>query len=141
MLDKMLRPISALFVVAALYDGILGVLFLTAPGAIFHAFDVAPPNHPAYVQFPAALLIVFALIFVCVAREPIANRSLIIYGMLLKVSFFGLAFWYWFSAGIPGFWKPFAVIDFVMCGLFAWSYSVLGARAVGATPAQSSSPR
>jgi hypothetical protein len=137
MLDKTLRPISALFFFAALYDGILGVLFLTAPGAIFHAVDVAPPNHPAYVQFPAALLIVFALIFVRVAREPIANRSFIIYGILLKVSFFGLAFWYWFSAGIPGFWKPFAVIDFVMCGLFAWSHLALRARSIGATTVQS----
>jgi hypothetical protein len=47
--------IRPLFWLAALYDGVLGAVFLAAPSWVFTQFNVAPPNHLAYVQFPAAL--------------------------------------------------------------------------------------
>ena len=122
---KLTRPITALFLVAALYDGALGLVFLFVPGLVYQWGNVTPPNHWAYVQFPACLLIIFALMFVAIARDPIRNRNLIIYGILLKLSYCGIAFWYWFTAGIPGLWKPFAVIDLVMAVLFLWSYRAL----------------
>jgi len=118
-------PISALFLLAALYDGGLGALFLVAPGAVFRYFNVVPPNHFGYVQFPAAMLLVFALMFLQVAQNAVANRRLIVYGILLKLSYCGVVFWYWFTAGIPDLWKPFAVIDLVTAGLFAWAYVLL----------------
>jgi hypothetical protein len=121
------RLISALFLIAALYDGGLGTAFLLAPAAVYRLANVTVPNHWAYVQFPAALLLIFALMFVAIARNPIENRSMIIYGILLKLSYCGLAFWYWFAEGIPDLWKPFAVIDLVMGILFLWSYRVLRA--------------
>ena len=115
---KTTRPIAGLFLVAALYDGLLGAAFLVAPGQIYQQAGVTPPNHWAYVQFPGALLLVFTWMFLAIARDPVANKNMIIYGILLKVSYCGIAFWYWFSAGIPGLWKPFALIDLVMGGLF-----------------------
>jgi hypothetical protein len=121
------KPISALFWIAALYDGVLGAGFLLAPSAIFQMADVTPPNHWAYVQFPGALLLIFAWMFVAIARSPVQNRALIIYGILLKVAYCSIAFWYWVSGGIPTLWKPFAVIDLVMAGLFLWSHQRLRA--------------
>jgi hypothetical protein len=129
---KTTQAIVALFLVAALYDGVFGAVFFLVPGWVFQQADVTPPNHWAYVQFPAALLIIFALMFAAIARNPAANRNLIVYGILLKASYCGLAFWYWYSAGIPGLWKPFAVFDLVMGVLFAWAYQALGARTTGA---------
>jgi hypothetical protein len=125
---KTTRSIAALFLIAALYDGGLGAAFLLAPGLVYRLGDVPPPNHWLYVQFPAALLLIFALMFVAIARDPIKNRGLIIYGFLLKLSYCGMVFWYWFTAGIPDLWKPFAVIDLVMGALFLWSIRVLGAQ-------------
>lgn len=119
------RLISILFLLVALYDGALGIVFLTAPAAVFAWGQVTPPNHFGYVQFPAALLIIFALMFIAVARDPAKHRDLMIYGMLLKAAYCGLAFWYWFTSGIPGMWKPFAVIDLLTFGLFAWSYAAV----------------
>ncbi len=58
---KATRPIQALFLIAAVYDGALGAIFLIAPGPVFQWANVTPPNHWAYVQFPAALLIIFGL--------------------------------------------------------------------------------
>jgi hypothetical protein len=120
------RWISRLFVVAAFYDGILGLLFLVAAGQVFDWFGVTPPNHFAYVQFPAALLIVFALMFLVIAWNPVQNRNLIPYGILLKVSYCSIAFYHWFSAGIPGMWKPFALFDLIFMILFGWAYLTLG---------------
>src|SRR5215831_10416722 len=104
---KAMRLIAALYFIAALYDGVFGAVFLLVPGVVFQWADVTPPNHWAYVQFPAALLLIFALMFVAIARDPIGNRNLIVYGILLKVAYCGVAFGHWFTAGIPSLWKPF----------------------------------
>lgn len=120
--------IALLFSIAALYDGVLGLAFLTAPAAVFSRFGMTPPNHPGYVQFPAALLIVFALIFLRIAVDPAGNRWLIPYGILLKLSYCGVVFYYWSAEGLPYIWKPFAVFDLVFLVLFVQAFLSLGAR-------------
>lgn len=117
--------ITWLFVIAALYDGVLGIVFLVAGQAVFSWHNVTPPNHFGYVQFPGALLIIFALMFLAVARNPVVNRNLIPYGIMLKISYCGVVFSYWFRTGLPDMWKPFAVFDLVFLALFVWAYSVL----------------
>ena len=129
--------ISALFWISAVYDGMLGAVFLAAPLYPFELFDVTPPNHVAYVQFPAALLIVFAFMFLAIAAKPVANRQLIVYGILLKVAYVGVAAGHWFTAGIPAMWKPLAVIDLAMVVLFAVAYFQL--RNIGAAAGETSS--
>lgn len=125
----MIRPF---FVIAALYDGILGLAFLLAGGPMFWWFKVTPPNHMGYVQFPGLLLIVFAIMFLAVARKPVANRNLIPYGILLKASYCGVVFYYWLTSGIPGMWKPFAIGDAVFLVLFVMAYQALGKPGAGA---------
>ena len=120
------RVISALFGVAAMYDGLLGVAFLFGSEAVFRWFGVTPPNHPGYVQFPAALLIVFAIMFVAVAMNATRNRNLIPYGILLKLSYCGVVSFHWLDAGVPDMWKPFCILDFVFLILFAWAWAALG---------------
>ncbi|MEW6253703.1 MAG: hypothetical protein AB1716_23910 [Planctomycetota bacterium] len=122
-----LRFVSWLFYVAGIYDGLLGLAFLLFPLATFGWFEVPPPNHLGYVQFPAAILIVFGLMFVNVARRPVQNRNLIPYGILLKLCYSAVVIAYWFSQGLPNMWKPFAVLDAGFAVLFAWAYLALGA--------------
>jgi hypothetical protein len=114
--------IRFLFLSAGAYDAALGLLFLLAPFLAFRWFGVAPPNHAAYVQFPAALLIIFALMFFRIADDPVRNRDLIVYGALLKSSYVGLAFYYQLTQGIPEMWIPWAWIDlaFLVLFLIAW---------------------
>ncbi len=121
-----------LFVVAALYDGLLGLAFLVASGAIFARFAVTPPNHVGYVQFPGALLIVFALMFAAIARSPKRNRGLIVYGILLKVSYSGVVFGHWLARGVPNMWKPFALADVLFIILFVLAYVGLAERPAAA---------
>jgi hypothetical protein len=119
---KKTTAVSVLFVVAAAYDGLLGLGFLFAAGTVFQWAQVSPPSHLGYVQFPAALLIVFAIMFLAIAGRPRENRRLIPYGILLKVSYCGVAIYHWSTSGIPGMWKPFVVCDFVFIALFALAY-------------------
>jgi hypothetical protein len=125
---KVPKWISPLFWIAAVYDGVLGLLFLAAPGWAFERFNVTPPNHMGYVQFPAALLIIFALIFVAIARDPTAKRELMIYGILLKVAYCSISSYYWLSTDIPIIWKPFVWADLVMGVLFVVAYFSVTAR-------------
>jgi len=126
----MKRPmLSALFVFAAIYDGFFGLVFLTSAGAIFERFGVTPPNHVGYVQFPAALLVIFALMFFAIAMNPERNRNLIPYGMLLKVAYCAIVFWHWAAGGIPNMWKPLAFCDLVFLVLFALAYRATGGAA------------
>ena len=110
--------VSLLFFVAAVYDGILGGAFLIAPQVLFKWLNVTEPNHYGYVHFPAALLIVFAVMFVSIALKPIRNRHLIPYGIGLKISYCAVVYWHWFGGGIPNIWKPFAICDVAFIVLF-----------------------
>jgi hypothetical protein len=127
---KTQAAIRLLFIGAAIYDGVLGAIFLFASGAPFQWFGVIPPNHPGYVQFPAALLIVFSLMFAAVAVHPVNNRNLIPYGILLKLSYCGVVSFHWVTAGIPNMWKPFCIFDLVFMLLFAWAWITLRNRTV-----------
>jgi uncharacterized membrane protein YfcA len=120
------RAIKLLFWLAGLYDGILGAAFLIAPAAVFDYFRITPPNHFGYVQFPGALLVIFALMFFAVAAAPRRNRNLVPYGILLKVAYCGVVVGYWFGQGIPDMWKTFAVCDAVFALLFFWAWRMLG---------------
>lgn len=62
--------ISGVFLAAAIYDGLLGLAFLVAADWIFQFSQVTPPNHMGYVQFPGALLMIFAIMFAVIARRP-----------------------------------------------------------------------
>ena len=117
--------IKALFYIAFVYDAFLGVAFILFHDNLFAMFEVAPPNHPGYVQFPGALLIVFGMMYLQVAREPVRSCNLIPYGMLLKVAYCAIVFAYWFSSGIPGMWKPWAIADLVFLVLFGVAFMQL----------------
>ncbi len=67
--------------------------------------------------------------FLAVAKDPTANRNLIPYGILLKVSYCGVVFYHWFRTGIPAMWKPFAIFDLVFIALFIWTYVTLPQKA------------
>ena len=118
--------IAALFYFSALYDGLLGLAFLLAPGQIFDYLHVPPPNHFGYVQFAAMLLLIFAMIFYQIAREPLQKKDLIIYGILLKASYCSVTIVYWLQGTLPDIWKPFTICDAIMGILYIVAQTKLG---------------
>ncbi len=114
--------VRPLFILAGLYDGVLGLAFLFAAPTVFQRFNVTPPNHYGYVHFPALLLLVFALMFFAIASDPRRNRNLIPYGILLKVSYCTTVGWHWLDAGVPWMWQPFFILDLLFLVAFIWAY-------------------
>ncbi len=106
--------IRALFYLSAAYDGSLAIIFIFAPAVPFQYFAVPPPDHWAYVQFPAAVLLIFAVMFLDIARDPKGNVNLIPYGILLKVAYCGVSGAYWYLSQLPGMWQLFFVCDLLM---------------------------
>ena len=118
--------IKPLYVVAGVYDAILGLSFLVATGAIFRYFSVEPPNHMAYIHFPALLLLIFAAMFFRISTNPIKYREMMVYGIGLKVAYSGTAFWHQLSGGIPIMWKPWAWADLLFLILFVIAWKKTG---------------
>ena len=123
---KSILPIRILYSVAAAYDGLLGLAFIFAAPAVFQWAGVTPPNHWGYVHFAAGTLVIFALMFLRIARDPAANRALVIYGVLLKACYVATVVWHEFHGGVPPIWKLFAVCDAIFLVLFVLSLPRLG---------------
>ena len=116
------RRVRLLFVVAGVYDFAIGFAFLFLGRQLFDLTKIPYPNHWGYVQFSSLMLMVFGCMFYTIARDPIGNRNLIPFGMLLKISYVGIVSFYWLTTGCPFLFKPFAIIDFAMLVLFALVY-------------------
>lgn len=129
------------FAVAALYDMVLGVLFPATPMWIFAQTSTTPPNHPGYVQFPALLLIVFGLMFAAVARNPTKCRLFILPAAGLKLAYCLPTIGYWAADDIALMFKPFAVIDLAMLGLFLLAWHATRPHAVGQSGARDAARR
>jgi len=117
--------IRPFFVFAAVYDLVLGVLFLLAWRQCYAMFNIEPPNHPAYIQFSAAVVATFGLGFWFVARAPERNRDIIKLGVLLKLAYSTIVLIYWFQGRMPSMWVPFAWIDLVFLLAFVASLSII----------------
>jgi hypothetical protein len=122
---KSLPMVRALFTVAGLYDGLLGLAFIVAGPQLFALFAVTPPNHWGYVHFGAGVLVIFGAMFLAIARKPLENRNLIPYGMLLKLCYILTTGFHWAHGGVPAMWKYFLVADAVFLVLFFVSFSAL----------------
>ena len=118
--------IKVLYVVAGLYDGVLGLVFLVVGDGVFRMFGIEPPNHMGYVQFPSLLLLVFAAMFFQVATDPVRFRALIPYGVGLKLAYCGTVFYHQLTHGVPGMWIPWAWADLVFLVLFLAAWSATG---------------
>ncbi len=100
--------------ICAIYDLALGIVFLFAYKPILTQFGVTLPNHPAYVQFAAAMVTVIGIGFWYVAQAPERNRDILKLGLLVKVAYVVIVFGYYFKGEMPGMWVPMGIADFIM---------------------------
>ena len=112
--QKGLRLIQVLFALTAVWDAGLGLVALFAPMWMFQTLQIPFPEDWGYVRFPGALLIVFAAMFVSIARNPVGKRGLIPYGIALKWAYAGVVVSSWVTSGVSDAWKPLALLDGVV---------------------------
>ena len=119
------ESIRPLFRVAALYDIVLGLVYGLGSRTIYKLFAITPPNHDAYVQLPAALILIFGIGFWFVAQAPERNRDIIRLGVMMKLAFSIIVFGHLLLGAIPTMWVPFAVIDLLFMISFVMALRAL----------------
>ena len=82
------------FLVAAVYDLVLGAVFFLAYGPIWELLELELPNNTAYIHLTAAFVFVQGVGYWIVARNPMANRGIVQMGIAYKFAFASLAFYY-----------------------------------------------
>ncbi|MBI2302640.1 MAG: hypothetical protein HYU66_27355 [Armatimonadetes bacterium] len=115
MVPKWIRP---LFLGAAAYDLLFGLIYLVGWRAVYALFAIEPPNHPSYVQFAAATVAVFGLGFWMVAAAPQRNRDLIKLGVLFKLAYGGLVVRYLLTEHVAPVWVAFGACDLAFAAAF-----------------------
>ncbi|NND69953.1 MAG: hypothetical protein HKN43_00075 [Rhodothermales bacterium] len=129
MKDSKIKYYRYLFLIAAVYDLLLGVVFLFFHKAAFRALGVssALPDEPAYVALLGAFVIVIGIGYALVYRGNLtANMDLILVGLLYKLAYSAVGFYYYLFATVPHvlFVFIFGVADVLFFILMAecWMY-------------------
>ena len=110
----------ALFLIAAIYDLILGVLFFFFYKPIFSYFDISLPVYPMYLQMAAAFVFAMGVGYYFVYLNLYRNIDLVKLGVVYKIVYAGLTSYFYFTdlANIVFFW--FAIIDVIFLVAFVW---------------------
>jgi len=82
------------FLVAALYDIVLGAAFFFLYGPLWDALGIALPNNTSYIHLTAAFVFVQGVGYWFVYQDPDGNRGIVKTGLVYKIAFSGLAFYY-----------------------------------------------
>ena len=92
------RPVTSgyrtFFLVAAIYDFVLGIAFFFFYRPIFEALNIALPNNTSYVHITAAFVFVQGLGYWFVYQDPAGNVGIVKLGVVYKLVFSALAAYY-----------------------------------------------
>ena len=79
------------FLLAAVYDGLLGAGFLFFAGPIYAALGAPPPADPVYLRLIAAFVAVQGLGYAFVWRDPARNAAVVAIGAVYKAAYVAVA--------------------------------------------------
>ena len=100
------------FLIAALYDIILGAIFFVFGEQILDAIGMDLPPHIAYIQIAAVFIFVQGLSYAFVWRDPPNNLGLVQVGIIYKIAYIALAVYYLVLNDLPSvFFIPWAITD------------------------------
>ncbi|MEK6859176.1 MAG: hypothetical protein AABX54_00010 [Nanoarchaeota archaeon] len=109
-----------LFLVAAIYDFALGILFFFLYRFIFNFFNITIPDYPAYLQMSAAFVIAMGVGYYFVYKNLYRNIDLVKLGVVYKFAYSSVAIYFYFTniANLVFLW--FAVFDIIFMIFFIW---------------------
>lgn len=113
-----------LFLASAIYDCILGIVFTFFPARAFTALGIREklPEFGGYISLLGAFLFVIGVAYYLVYRGDLRqNLDLILVGVLYKLAYCAVAFYYWLFMTVPHpiFVTLFGVADLVFFILMA----------------------
>jgi hypothetical protein len=110
-----------LFLVAALYDFVLGFsFFLFWPFIFDHILKIPYPNYPAFYQAAAAFIFNMGIGFYFVYRNMYRNIDIVKVGIAFKLFYTGLAFFYVFVEKMPWILALFGFLDLIFIVFFVF---------------------
>lgn len=119
-----LKIAKNVFLVSSIYDFVLGILFFLFYKPVFNFLNITIPSHPEYLQMSAAFVAVLGVGYFFVYKNITRNRDLWKLGVLYKITYFLLIFYYYFilhTANITFLY--FAFIDVIFVVLFLVLYA------------------
>ena len=115
------RLYRILFLIAALYDFILGFVFFAFLRFFFEdIFKLPLPNYPAFFQAAAAFVFVMGVGFYFVYRNMYRNIDIVKVGITFKLVYAGLAFYHVFLQGMPWIFSVFGFLDLIFIVFFVF---------------------
>lgn len=121
-----LRYYRGLFLAAAIYDLVLGVVFTFLYRPAFEMLDVTPPES-GYVPLLGSFLFVIGVAYFLIWRGDLTrNRDMILVGTLYKLAYASVALIFWAIGDVPhvAFGAVFGLADvvFFVLMLECWLY-------------------
>ena|ERR1700690_3115968 len=120
----------SLFMIAAVYDLLLGITFTFFPARAFAALGIGEklPAFGGYLTLLGVFVLVIGIAYFLIARGDLRrNTDLILVGTLYKLAYSGTAFYYWSQGNLPhiAFAALFGVADAVFFVLMVECYRSL----------------
>ncbi|MFH1505747.1 MAG: hypothetical protein ABIE94_02045 [archaeon] len=111
---------KVMFLIAGIYDFILGILFFFFYVPIYTVLNITLPTYPSYLQMAAAFVIAMGIGYYLVYKNLYRNIDLVKLGIVYKAVYSALTAYFYFTgvANIAFLW--FAIIDAVFFVLFIW---------------------
>jgi hypothetical protein len=131
------RWFRALFLVAALYDAVLGAAFFLLYVPIYRMLGAdLPPGVASYLQLSAGFVFVQGIGYWLVYRDLLRNTDLVKVGIVYKLIYSGVVFRYLAVGQLPhASFAWFAVCDLLFIVGFVW-FLLFAREAVGAPATQ-----
>ena len=120
----------SLFMIAAVYDLLVGITFTFFPARAFAALGIGEklPAFGGYLTLLGVFVLVIGIAYFLIARGDLRrNTDLILVGTLYKLAYSGTAFYYWSQGNLPhiAFAALFGVADAVFFVLMVECYRSL----------------
>jgi hypothetical protein len=127
MTDSKLKYYKGLFLVVAVYDLILGLIFMFFSKSVFNFLEITDklPEFSGYLTLIGGYVFVLGLAYYLIYRGDLhKNVDLILIGLLYKLVYCAITFYYFIVGDIPHilFLALFGVLDLVMFILMTECY-------------------
>lgn len=109
-----LRFYRGVFLVAALYDLVIGAVFLFLYPWVYGLMGIGLPAEPAYLQTSAAFVLVQGIMYVLIYLHLERNRDLILIGAIYKAAYAVISLYHFGVGDLPH--SLFAVFGFLDIG-------------------------
>lgn len=130
------RYYRGLFLVAAIYDLVLGIAFTFFHIQVFDMFGVTPPES-GYIPLLGSFLFVIGVAYYLIWRGDLhQQRDMIFVGTLYKLAYSAIALIYWARGDIPhvAFGAVFGIADLIFFVLMLECWIYLGRPRMETTP-------